>query len=130
MKPQDLKTTGERVAHALQVAALTPAAAAKKLGCSREAIQQWKSDKTKNIRNELLFAFADLTHFEARWIATGRGPPRAAPQPVDQEEQKLTQTFRSLDERGRAAVIGVAQREASYNLKSSRPVLRSATSKQ
>src|SRR5258706_10241577 len=130
MKPQDLKTTGEGVAHALEVGGLTPAAAAKQLKCSREAIQQWISGKTKNIRNELLFSFSDLTRFEARWIATGKGPARAAPRAVDEDEQTLTQTFRSLDERGRATVIGVAQREAVYQVKTSRSILRSANSKQ
>ena len=128
MKLQDLKTKGERVAYALDAAGLTPAAAAKQLKCSREAIQQWISGKTKNFRNELLFSFADLTHFEARWIATGKGPVRAAPKPVDEDEQTLALTFRSLDERGRATVLAIAQREASYQVKT-RPALRSANSK-
>ncbi len=129
MKPQDLKTTGERVSYALETAGLTPAAAAKQLKCSREAIQQWISGKTKNIKNELLFSFSDLTHFEARWIATGKGPVRTVPRPIDEEEQTLAQTFRSLDERGRAAVIGVAQREATYQVKAIRPAFRGANSK-
>jgi len=126
MKPQDLKTTGDRISYALETAGLTPAAAAKKLKCSREAIQQWISGKTKNIKNDLLFSFSDLTRFEARWIATGKGPVRMVPRPIDEEEQALAQTFRSLDERGRAAVIGVAQREANYQVKPNRPTLRSA----
>lgn len=130
MKPQDLKTKGERVAYALEVAGLTPSAAAKQLKCSREAIQQWISGKTKDIKNDLLFSFSDLTRFEARWIATGKGPPRSAPHPVDEEEQNLAQTFRSLDERGRATVMGVAQREANYQVKPKRPILRAANSKQ
>jgi transcriptional regulator with XRE-family HTH domain len=130
MKPQDAKTKGERVTAALESTGLSPAAAAKRLGCSREAIQQWISGKTKNIKNELLFSFSDLTRFEARWIATGKGPIRTAPRPVDEQEQTLALTFRSLDERGRAAVLGVAQREASYQVKPGRPALRNANSKQ
>lgn len=130
MKQQELKTKGERVAHALDAAGLTPAAAAKQIGCSREAIQQWISGRTKNIKNELLFSFSDLTRFEARWLATGKGPMRTAPRPLDEDEQTLALTFRSLDERGRATVLGIAQREAAYQVKPARLTLRNANSKQ
>jgi len=68
----------ERVKYAIEHAPgnLTPTSVAVKIGCSREAILQWISGETKNIKNEYLFAFADLTGFEARWIATGEGPER------------------------------------------------------
>lgn len=126
---QDLKTLGDRIVYALEAAGISPAAAAKHIGCRPQAIYQWISGKTKNPKNELLFAFADLTRFEPRWIATGKGPVRAVPRAVDEDEQTLAQTFRSLDERGRAAVLGVAQREASYQVKTNRPILRTASSK-
>ena len=40
---------------------------------SKQAVQQWESGQTKNIRNEQLFLLQAKTGFSAEWIATGRG---------------------------------------------------------
>lgn len=77
MQMDSSQTLAERVQFVLDQSAMTPAFVASKIGCSREAIQQWLSGSTSNIKNELLFAFADLTGYEARWIATGQGPRKS-----------------------------------------------------
>jgi transcriptional regulator with XRE-family HTH domain len=69
-------TLAERVQHILDETGYSAAQIAKGIGCSREAVLQWANGATKNIKNELLFALADFTGFEARWIATGKGPER------------------------------------------------------
>lgn len=74
MDEPDLDTMGGRVKYALRESGHTPSSAAFVLECSRPAIDQWILGSTKNIKNDLLFKFADLTGFEARWIATGEGP--------------------------------------------------------
>ena len=72
---------GERVEYVLAEKGLTPSSAAPLIGCSREAISQWIDGSTKNIKNEYLFALADATGYEARWIATGQGE-RKSPKPI------------------------------------------------
>lgn len=74
--PYDLTTLGGRVEFALARSRHTPSSAAHAIGCKPQAISQWISGSTKNIKNELIFKFADVTGFEARWIATGEGPPQ------------------------------------------------------
>ncbi len=63
----------ERVAHAIKVSGHTPSSVARAIGCTPAAVLQWISGSTKNIKNEYLFALADATGFEPRWIATGQG---------------------------------------------------------
>lgn len=69
-----MKSLHERVKHAINQSGNTPSSAAKVLGCSPEAVLQWMSGATKNLRPPNLFSLADLTGFSARWIATGEGP--------------------------------------------------------
>jgi len=73
----DLSTQGGRIAFALHSAGHDSPSAAKELGCSRPAIDQWISGATKNLKSEFLFALEDLTGFSARWIALGKGPRTA-----------------------------------------------------
>lgn len=71
-----LDSLGERVAYVLDQSGHSPSSAARIIGCERAAISQWIHGPTENIKNAFLFALADLTGFEARWIATGKGPKR------------------------------------------------------
>lgn len=71
-----MKLLHERVQYVLAQSDKTPTDIGKALGISSEAVLQWASGKTKHIRPENLFAFADATGFEARWIGTGEGPER------------------------------------------------------
>lgn len=72
----DLATLGGRVAHAVQASTYPIESIAARMGISKQAIYQWIDGRTKNIRNEHLFPFADITGFSPRWIATGDGPQR------------------------------------------------------
>lgn len=74
----DFSKKGDRVRYALEQSGLNPTSAAKAIGCTSQAIQGWLSEATENIKNELLYKFADLTKFEARWIAIGEGPQRSS----------------------------------------------------
>lgn len=68
-----MKTLHERVTRAITKSGHTASSAAKKLDVSPEAVLQWMSGATKNIRPTNLFALSDITGFSARWIATGEG---------------------------------------------------------
>jgi transcriptional regulator with XRE-family HTH domain len=43
-------------------------------GVSAQAVQQWISGHTKNIRFDPLFRLSRGTGYSAEWIATGEGP--------------------------------------------------------
>jgi transcriptional regulator with XRE-family HTH domain len=70
---QDFSLLSNRVRHALDIAGLTPADVARELPVSRPAVDQWILGTTKNIKNELLFALADLCGVSPRWLGTGQG---------------------------------------------------------
>lgn len=111
-----MKTTADRVAHVVATfkdehtgaSAATLAAA---IGCSSSAISQWIAGTTTNIKLDLLFKLADETQFEARWIATGEGPQRPDGDP---RKRRLESIYDQLDERGRTAVLRVAEIELPY----------------
>ena len=114
-----MKTMPERIAHAIETYETEhkagAAAIAHKIECSPSAISQWVSGLTKNIKNDLLFKFADETRFEARWLATGDGPMRLDGGPEgDPQKHCLDLLYAALDQRGRAAVLRVAQSEREY----------------
>ena len=103
----------QRIAHAIEQSGHTPASMARAIGCSAAAIYQWIKGDTKDIKNELLFALADASRFEARWIATGEGPVRPDD---DADRKRLAEIYGTLDERGKAAVFRVAEAEAAYTV--------------
>lgn len=104
-------TKPQRVAHVIEQSGQSPAAMARIVGCTPAAIYQWISGETKDIRNEYLFALADATGFNARWIATGEGPERTT---EDTRAKRLAEIYAALDERGKASVFRVAQTESEY----------------
>ena len=70
----DLSTLAGRALYAIVKSDNSPASIARSLGCKRQAVDQWIDGGTKNIKNALLFKFADLTRASARWLATGELP--------------------------------------------------------
>ena len=66
-----MNTLADRVIKAIEASGHNASSIARQIGCSPEAVLQWMSGSTKNIKNEFLFALADITKFNARWLATG-----------------------------------------------------------
>jgi transcriptional regulator with XRE-family HTH domain len=109
-----MRLLSERVRHAIEQSGHTPSSVARAIGCTPAAVLQWVSGDTKNIKNDLLFALADATKFEARWIGTGDGPPQSAAQ-MNHRAAELLNNYARCDERGRSTILTVAEREAQYN---------------
>ena len=103
----------DRIRHVLDQTGETASGLAKKVGCSPAAVQQWLSGETKNIKNDLLFAVADATGFEARWIGTGQGPEKKR---EDVRAEKLADYCDHSDERGKSAIFRVAELESTYQV--------------
>ena len=79
---------------------------------------------TKNLKGEFLFALADLTGFEARWIATGKLPERTADK--DTRKAVLVALYEQADQRGKDAILRVAEAESSYSVEGETPQERAA----
>lgn len=111
----DLTTRGGRIKFALEQSGHTPTTAAKKIGCKPQAISQWTSKPDTNIKNKLLFKFADLVGFEARWIATGEGPQRVhAGEGVhvyDPKIARIAQTLLLAQEEGKEYLVDKTQKD-------------------
>lgn len=116
-----------RVRSARQAARLTQAELAARLGLSRSAVAQWES-ATGSVPSTASFAGLAAAlgcHFE--WLATGQGPRapvrRASPDPQgepaqavdfryfarDDEEERLIEAFRALDDFDRTAVMTLVE---------------------
>ena len=78
-------TLSERISEAVKVSGVTVAAIAARCGVTPQAVYQWMNGETKQISGENLVELADLTGFDARWLAKEAGPkrriyPRTPPQ--------------------------------------------------
>lgn len=119
-----MSTLSERVTKAINESGYNASSAARAIGCSPEAVLQWMNGPTKNLKGEFLFALADLTGFEARWIATGELPERTTDK--DQRKEKLNGLYDQADERGKTAILRVAELESTYSVKKDHPAERAA----
>lgn len=119
-----MSTLSDRVTKAIRESGHSATSASREIGCTPEAVIQWMNGPTKNLKGEFLFAPADITGFEARWIATGAPPERTADK--DQRMEKLNAAYQQADERGKDAILRVAQVESSYSVKDVHPKERAA----
>lgn len=86
------------------------AALARAVGVTRATINDWKQGRTKNLRNENLFALADATGYAARWIATGAGPKRVERKAPDVEI--IENALARMNPDVRQSFVDMAQRVA------------------
>jgi transcriptional regulator with XRE-family HTH domain len=114
-----MSTLSERVTRAIKESGHSASSAARIIGCSPEAVIQWMNGPTKNLKGDFLFSLADLTGFEARWLATGKPPERS--EGKDMRKEKLVGLYDKADQRGKDAILRVAELESSYGVKSDHP---------
>lgn len=106
-----MKSVGERIRRAIKVSGLKQMDLVKATGATRSAVSQWVSGETITVKAEYIFAIADATGFEARWLATGIGPEQSR---EDKQLGKIIEAWPTLDERGRSAVQRAAESESNY----------------
>ena len=109
-----MSTLDERVARAINESNAPIREIAERVGVTVQAVYAWRSGRVKDLRNDNLFALADATGFEARWIGTGEGQERTLAA-MNHRINDLINNYTQCDERGKATVLTVAEREASYN---------------
>ncbi len=103
----------ERIRHAITVSDTDVRTIAKACNTSAQAVYAWMNGTVKDLRNANLFTLADITGFEARWIATGEGPEKT---PGGEPRIKaLVDLYQAADERGKATIYRVAEQESHYS---------------
>lgn len=103
---------GQRIAHAMTQSKVDVRTVAAKCGTSVQAVYSWMNGEVKDLRNTNLFALADLTGYEARWIGTGEGPEKSID--GDRRIAALVDIYQAADERGKATIFRVAEQESKY----------------
>lgn len=80
-----MDTLAERIQIILKETGLTLDALGQVAGVSLQAVHQWSTGKTKNIKNDPLFRLQRKLGYSAEWIGTGKGPKRiiAVDNPLD-----------------------------------------------
>lgn len=99
-----MTTKEERIREAINGSGNTPSSIADRLGCTPQAVNQWMSGDTKNIKNDLLFGLEDITGYSARWITTGEGRKKV----FGNDAIQMAEVFERLDRRGKETVSRAA----------------------
>lgn len=113
----DFKKKGDRIQFALDQSQHTPSSVAYKIGCKPQAIYQWINGTTKNIKNELLFKFSDLTGLSPRWIATGEGTQHPVDRPGSQAITNTILTMQAMAPEQQYLVARLADQVSKTKLK-------------
>jgi transcriptional regulator with XRE-family HTH domain len=88
----DVATFGDRLTHAREVAGLTVAGFARRLGVRRPLVEAWEGDQREPRANQMQM-MAGLLGVSLRWLLTGEGGQEEAPVqggPVPEEMRRLT----------------------------------------
>ena len=108
-----MTTLDERVARAIRESGAPIKDIADAVGVTVQAVYAWRNGRVKDLRNDNLFALADVTGFEARWLGTGELPERSI-KAMNHRITELINNYARCDERGKETVLTVAEREANY----------------
>lgn len=100
-----------RIRRILDETSLTQAELARMTGRSRAAVNHWLNGS--GISPATVFALADATGYAARWIATGKGPPRNSQDELSLSDRALLAGFQrwlvGTDQASREIVRSVLQ---------------------
>lgn len=71
-----MPTLADRVKEAIEISGVSVSAIAERCGITPQSVYQWISGETKEIDGGNLVELAELTGYEARWIAKEAGPKK------------------------------------------------------
>jgi transcriptional regulator with XRE-family HTH domain len=108
----------DRIRHARRLCGISQAVLAERLGVGPSAVAQWEVPRGTHPTMQHLAHIATATEVSFEWLATGRGAPRAAPEPaapaapppsgvvaLDLLEERLLLAFRRSAQRRREALV-------------------------
>lgn len=90
-------TLAERIKAAMAQAGIqTPAELARRMGVSRQTVQNWVNGRSENITPEMLYKLCDAVRVNGRWMALG--PPHSPVMPafLTPDEAEILQIARAL----------------------------------
>lgn len=96
-----MRTFADRFEEALKRRSLTKAELARRIGVSKQAVGEWASGKTKNVRPDNLVEAAKLLGVRVEWLAVGdlpmeRHPLWVDPPPSSSNDYRLASTDFSM----------------------------------
>lgn len=102
-------TLAERIKAAMAQAGIqTPAELARRMGVSRQTVQNWVNGRSEQITPDLLYKLCDVVRVNGRWMALG--PPHSPVRPafLSPEEAEILQIYQALpaDARDQWASLG------------------------
>jgi transcriptional regulator with XRE-family HTH domain len=100
-------TLSERITEAIETSGVTVAAIAKRCGVTPQAVYQWMNGETKQISGENLVELADITGFDARWLAREAGMKRRVYPRTPQQAQVL-ELMQPLPETQQNLIVKIA----------------------
>ena len=71
-----MATLAERVTEAIEASDVSVASVAEACGISPQSVYQWMTGETRELMAENLVELAEITGYEARWIARESGPKK------------------------------------------------------
>jgi len=99
----DMTTLADRINQIMQETGYTLQQLGDMAGVTLQAVAQWRTGQTSNIRMENLFRLADRCGYSARWIATGEGPRF----PAAEKDPRCLLDIEELSEDQRAIIRAV-----------------------
>lgn len=110
MKYMPQNTLAERIRAAMAQAGIsTPSELARKMGVSRQTVQNWVIGRSKNLTPEMLYKLCDAVNVNGRWMALG--PPHSPVKPsfLTPDEAELLQIARELPEESREHWVSIGR---------------------
>jgi len=85
-----MATLSERITEAIETSGVSVADIATACGISPQAVYDWMKGNTKELMGDNLVELAEITGFEARWIAKESGPKRRVYARTQEQAHVLT----------------------------------------
>lgn len=103
-------TLAERIRAAMAHAGIAnPTQLAKKMGVSRQTVQNWMSGRTDKITPEMLYKLCDVVKVNGRWMALGGDHSPVMPTFLSPDENEILQIARTLPEEARDQWVSIGR---------------------
>ena len=110
MKYMPNSTLAERIRAAMAQAGIAnPTQLARKMGVSRQTVQNWVSGRTDKITPEMLYKLCDAVNVNGRWMAMGGDHSPVRPRFLTPDEDELLQISRALSEEAREQWVSLGR---------------------
>ena len=100
-------TLSERITEAIETSGVTVAAVAERCGVTPQAVYQWMNGDTKQLSGENLVELAEITGFDARWLAREAGPKKRI-YPKTTQQAHVLELMQKLPEAQENLIVKIA----------------------